>query len=249
MTDWLEITGKTALVTGAALRLGRFIALALARGGASVAVHYRSSETEAESLAGEIRAMGAEAWTFQADLTRPEDAARLVDRAVEATGGLDFLVNSASIFHETGFDGATARAVHENVDVNALSPLYAARAFAAQGRPGAVVNLLDTMIADYDRKHVPYHLSKRMLFTLTRMMAVEFAPSIRVNAVAPGLVLPPPGKDRAYLEGLAHTNPLNRFGSGDGVAQAVLFLLRSGFVTGQVIYVDGGRRLKGSMYG
>lgn len=249
MTDWLELRGQTALVTGAALRLGRFIALALAREGVSVAVHYRSSETEAEALADEIRGLGAGAWTFQADLARPEDAGLLVNRAVEETGGLDILVNSAGIFPETDFSGTTAAAVHENVDINALSPLYAARAFAAQGRPGSVVNLLDTMIADYDRKHVPYHLSKRMLFTLTRIMAVEFAPSIRVNAVAPGLVLPPPGKDQSYLEGLAHTNPLNRFGSGDGVAQAVLFLLRSGFVTGQVIYVDGGRRLRGGMYG
>ena len=104
-------------------------------------------------------------------------------------------------------------------------------------------------MVDYDRAHAAYHLSKRMLFTLTRMMALEFAPQIRVNAVAPGLILPPPGQDASFLERMASTNPLGRHGDASDVADAVLFLTGAGFVTGQVIYVDGGRHMKGAVYG
>ena len=158
-------------------------------------------------------------------------------------------MNSASIFPEDTFESLTPEAVHRNVDVNALAPLALARALGAQGRPGAVVNLLDARITDYDHRHLSYHLSKRMLHTLTKIMAVELAPGIRVNAVAPGLVLPPEGKDEEYLASLAHSNLLQAYGSEAGVREAVLFLLRSGFITGQVIYVDGGRNLRGTLYG
>ena len=136
-----------------------------------------------------------------------------------------------------------------NLQVNALSPLWLCRAFAAQQRAGAVVNFLDTRISDYDREHAAYHLSKRMLHALTKMLALELAPRIRVNAVAPGLILPPPGQDETYLRRHINTNPLRRIGTPEGVAAAALFLLRSAFVTGQVIYVDGGRHLKGCVYG
>ncbi|MFW6158915.1 MAG: SDR family oxidoreductase, partial [Planctomycetota bacterium] len=119
----------------------------------------------------------------------------------------------------------------------------------AQGRDGAIVNFLDTRVVAYDREHVAYHLSKRMLFSLTRMMALEFAPAVRVNAVAPGLILPPPGRDRAYLERLKSSNPLNRVGTLGQVTEAVLFLLGNEFVTGQVVFVDGGQHMNGRTYG
>ncbi|HNR34300.1 MAG TPA: SDR family oxidoreductase, partial [Candidatus Hydrogenedentes bacterium] len=140
-------------------------------------------------------------------------------------------------------------AFYDAVNLNALAPFLLGRCLAAQKRPGGIVNLLDARIADYDREHASYHLSKRLLFTLTRMMAVEFAPCVRVNGIAPGLILPPEGKDESYLAQLAATNPLNRYGSPDDVAEAVLYLLRSDFVTGQVIFVDGGRHMRGGMYG
>lgn len=249
MTDRIVLAGQTALVTGAGRRLGRAVALALARAGANVALHYRNSAEEAEATAAEANLRGARTWLFEADLSTPAAAAELVERAAAETGGLDILVNSASMFDECSFAESTSEAVLENVNLNALAPMYAARAFAAQRRPGVIVNMTDAMVADYYRKHVPYHLSKRMLHTLTSIMAVEFAPQVRVNAVAPGLVLPPEGRGTDYLESLRHTNPLNRHGSEDGVADAVLYLLRAGFVTGQTLYVDGGRHLRGSMYG
>jgi NAD(P)-dependent dehydrogenase (short-subunit alcohol dehydrogenase family) len=249
MTDRIVLAGQTALVTGAGRRLGRAVALALARAGANVAIHYRASAAEAEATAAEANLLGARTWLFEADLSDPAAAAELVERAVAETGGLDILVNNASMFGECTFADSTAGSVLENVNVNALAPMYAARAFGAQQRPGAIVNMIDALAADYDRKHVPYHLAKRMLLTLTSIMAIEFAPLVRVNAVAPGLVLPPEGRDTEYLESLKHTNPLNRYGSEGGVADAVLYLLRAGFVTGQTLYVDGGRHLRGNVYG
>ncbi|MCH7709078.1 MAG: SDR family oxidoreductase [Myxococcales bacterium] len=108
---------------------------------------------------------------------------------------------------------------------------------------------MDTRITDYDKSHVSYHLSKRMLFSMTRMMALEFAPKVRVNAIAPGLILPPEGKDETYLQDLARSNPLLAYGGPGDVVEAVLFLLQGRFVTGQVLYVDGGRHLLGGVYG
>mgnify|MGYP006279300769 CR=1 FL=1 len=244
----VPLEGKRALITGGAKRMGRSISHALAAEGAHVAVHYRSSEDEAEALAGELRQTGVEAWTAQADLGHPEEAARMLDGVRARTGGLDILVNNASVFPEHRLHQVDWHAIEQNILVNAYAPLALARSFAAQDRPGAIVNLLDTMVADYDRKHVAYHLSKRMLATLTRIMAVEFAPRVRVNAVAPGLVLPPEGKDVSYLEELAHTNLLQAYGAAEDVAQSVVFLCQGDFVTGQTVFVDGGRHVLGKMY-
>jgi NAD(P)-dependent dehydrogenase (short-subunit alcohol dehydrogenase family) len=243
------MAGRIALVTGAAKRLGRAVALALADDGVNVIVHYSGSQAAAEATARDIRRRRRKAWTIRADLADPQQTEGLLPAAVKLAGPIDYLVNNASIFTPSLLTDFTLEDLRANVQINALAPLVLARAFAAQKREGAVVNFLDARIADYDREHVAYHLSKRMLHALTKMMALEFAPRVRVNAVAPGLILPPPGKTAAYLRKLVHTNPLRRIGTPEGVAAAVVFLLRSEFVTGQVIYVDGGRNLKGCVYG
>ena len=243
------INGKTALVTGGAKRIGRATALALAGQGVHVVVHYRNSRDEAESVVAEVRSLGGQAWTVQADLYEPTEAEDLLTRAVEVAGPIQILVNNASIFAPSRLTDFTVQDLADNVQVNAMAPVLIARALAAQGCEGAIVNLLDTRVVEYDAEHAAYHLSKRMLFTLTRMMALEFAPKVRVNAVAPGLILPPPGKDASYLEKLASTNPLQRVGSPEGITGAILFLLRSEFVTGQIIFVDGGYHMRGRVYG
>lgn len=244
-----SLAGKTVLVTGAARRLGRAVALALANQRARVVIHYNSSPRDAEETARAVRRRHAKAWTVRADLADPAQAAVLVSDAIAAAGPIDCLINNASIFTPSRLTAFTLDDLAANIQVNAVAPLLLARSFVAQHRPGAIVNFLDARIADYDREHAAYHLSKRMLYSLTKMMALEFAPLVRVNAVAPGVILPPPGKGAAYLRKLAPTNPLRRVGTPEGVADAVLFLLRSEFVTGQVIYVDGGRHLKGCVYG
>jgi NAD(P)-dependent dehydrogenase (short-subunit alcohol dehydrogenase family) len=245
----MELEGKTALVTGAGRRLGRSVSLALAARGMNVVVHYLKSRDEAEEVARGAREAGVEAWTLAADLADDGAARELVDRAMEVAGPLYALVNNASIFPASRLLGFDLEELERNVRVNAFAPLVLSRAFAAGGRGGAIVNFLDSRVVDYDREHAAYHLSKRMLYAITRMASLELAPAVRVNAVAPGLVLPPPGEDRQYLEARAHTNPLGRVGTARDVAAAVTFLLECDFVTGQVIFVDGGRHLFGSVYG
>lgn len=165
------------------------------------------------------------------------------------SGPVDVLINSASLYTEERMGDLSPESLMTNVNLNALAPFLLSRAFAQQNREGSIVNFLDTRIDDYDENHVSYHLSKRMLFSITRMMAMEFAPKVRVNAVAPGLILPPEGKDDSYLQKLASTNPLNAHGGPADIVSTVLYLLRSPFVTGQVIYVDGGRHMLGGVYG
>ena len=247
------LPGTSALVTGGAKRLGRETALVLARAGCSVVVHYRSSEAPAFQLVDEVRALGVNAWPVQAELSSPVETDRLFDDSEKLAGNIDFVVNSASIFPESTLGELDEASLIENLRINSLAPFaLTARLhehLEAGGRSGAVVNFLDTRMLDYDRKHVPYHLSKRTLFAITRMTSIDYAPRLRVNGVAPGLVLPPPGEDSSYLDKWAHTNPLKTHGNGEQVAAAVLFLLWSRFVTGQIIYVDGGRHVKGRFYG
>jgi len=240
------LAGRKALITGAADRLGRATALALAAAGADIVIHYHRSRRKAEATAAEISRLGRKAWTVKADLADDAQARKLVAHAVKlARGPLDILVNSASIFPICRLADMTSEDLALNMQVNALSPLALARDFAAQDKPGDIINFLDCRIGDYDPAHVAYLLSKQALAGLTRMMALEFAPRIRVNAVAPGLILPPPGQSQEYLERLVSTNPLKRHGNPADITEAVLFLLRSPFVTGQVIYIDGGRHLRG----
>lgn len=249
------VAGRTALVTGGARRLGAEICLCLAARGVSLIVHCRSSRQEAENLAVRVRALGVAAAVLEGDLSAAGSADALWRQALDrAPGGrIDFLINNAAIFpgdRLTEFSGGT---LEHCLRVNSLAPLYLARGLAAQGGAGAVVNLLDARLEDYDSEHVSYHLSKRMLFSLTRMMARDFAPRIRVNAVSPGLILPPPDMDpeagAGYLKRLAGTNLLKRSGNPGDIARAVLFLLESDFITGQVLHVDGGRFMRGSFYG
>ncbi len=248
MSNFVELTGKTALITGAAKRIGGATAQALAGAGASVVLHYRDSAAEAEALARDIQMTGAAAMTVQADFSNPASAEALFDETRQLAGPIDFLINNASIFPAQKMDAVQPHDFHESININALAPFVLSRAFARQGRPGAIINLLDSRIAVYDKHHFAYHLSKRMLADITRTMALEFAPQVRVNAVAPGVVLAPAGEDASYLERLSKSNPLQTHGSAEEIAQAIRFLLQSPFITGQILYVDGGRHLIGNIY-
>ena len=244
----VSLAGKTALVTGAAKRIGRAIATALAQSGVHIAVHYNQSVPEALALCEEIQRLGVSAWPIRGDLMDAEQTAKVFREAVAQAGPIDLLVNNASTFERDTLWEATEESIAKNVRIHAVAPLILARELAKQGRAAHVVNLLDTRVAVYDREHASYDLSKNMLLTLTRMLALELAPNVAVNAVAPGSILPPPGLGEAYLAKLAHANPQNRIGTPEDIAEAVLFLLRSRFITGQVIYVDGGIHMKGRIY-
>ena len=238
------LLGKTALITGAAKRIGRETALTLADDGVNIIVHHRSSADEAHELVREIEGMGVKAWTVRADFEKPEEYELLIERALAVAGSLDILVNNASIFPSETLEDLTFDSLTSNIQVNAWVPFVLGRAFRRLVGQGKIINMLDSRIKGYDWKHVGYILSKHVLSVMTKMMALEFAPSITVNAVAPGLILPPPGKDESYIDRMIDTVPLVRHGDPQDVADAILYLLKSNFVTGEVIYIDGGRHLK-----
>jgi NAD(P)-dependent dehydrogenase (short-subunit alcohol dehydrogenase family) len=241
-------SGRRTLITGGAKRLGRETALALARGGAELAIHYNSSKAPAEELCEEIQGMGSRAIPLQADLNDPAAVEWLFSRAWEGLGGMDFLVNNASIFPPGRLDEIDIGQVHKNLQVNAWAPFQLIREFwrriRGSGARGSVVNLLDTRLVGGDLVHTAYHLSKATLAELTTLTALEFAPEIQVNAVAPGAVLPPEELGDDYLEGLTKDLPLKRRGFPRDIADATLYLLGASFVTGQVIFVDGGRHIR-----
>lgn len=239
-----DLQGKVALVTGASKRIGRALAIALAEEGVDIVAHdRRSQEAETARVCGEVEDCGARSWKVIADLEKPEEYETLVARARQAAGSLDILINNASIFLPNTLMDVGWQDMAHHLHVNAWTPFVLSREFARLVRRGKIINLLDTKIAGHDPAHVAYILSKHLLAVLTGMCALEFAPGITVNAVAPGLILPPAGKDETYLEQLAQKLPLTRHGAPGDIADAVLYLLKSDFVTGQTIFVDGGRRL------
>ncbi|MFP4646343.1 MAG: SDR family oxidoreductase [Candidatus Acetothermia bacterium] len=239
----MELSNRTALVTGAAKRIGRAIALQLAREGASVVLHFHTSRKEALQLRERLEGMGVQAWCFHADLSNSQEARKLMDRTLDEVQELDFLINNASIFSPRNLQKMTFEDVERNLLINSWAPFVLTRTFFQRSSEGKIVNLLDTRIKGFAWGYAPYHLSKMALAQLTKMQAVQYAPDFTVNGVAPGLILPPPGKDESFIKARSHRVPLQRSGSTSEVAKAVAYLLRSDFVTGQFIYVDGGRHL------
>jgi len=237
------LQGRTALITGASKRIGRETALALAEQGVNIALHFNRSEGEAQQLAAELQRKGVKAWSVRADFRQPQEYQSLVERARREFGAVDILVNNASMFPSESIGDLTWSGFSSDMEVNAWVPLTLSRNFAQGLVRGSIINLHDTHLQGFDFKHAGYILSKHVLAELTRMMALEFAPDITVNAVAPGLILPPPGADENYLLSHASGLPLQRHGVPRDIAEAIVFLLRSDFITGQVIYVDGGRHL------
>lgn len=227
------LAGKRALVTGGAVRIGRAITKALQAENVEVVVHYRNSKAEAEELSP---------YTLQADLESPDECSRLVERA----GKLDILINNASIFTKDTLRTSVPERVRREFQINLFSPMELIRTFAEQAGEGAVINLLDRRIRCHDTTCVPYSVTKKGLEELTKLAALEYAPHIRINAVAPGPVLSPPGSTAGSARELAGTIPLDELPTPAQIAAAMLWLLQADSVTGQVIYVDGGQHLLGN---
>jgi NAD(P)-dependent dehydrogenase (short-subunit alcohol dehydrogenase family) len=238
--------GRRALVTGASRRLGRSIALALADAGVAIVAHYRNDERGAQETVRLARERGVRAESVAADLTHAEACPRIVRTATEALGGLDVLVNNASAFDRTPLDSLSVADWDTQMDANAKAPfelmLHAGRAMKAAGG-GAIVNLACVSAERPWAEFVPYSASKAALVNATKGFAKALAPEVRVNAVAPGPILPPAGEDEAEGEKAVRNTLLKRWGHPDDIAAAVLFLLRASYVTGVVLHVDGGRSL------
>jgi pteridine reductase len=241
----LKIAGRVALITGAGVRVGRAIALGLAEQGADIIVHYNASAAEAEDVAASIRSLGRRAVALPADLSDIEQVIALFPRATEALGTVDILVNSASIFQRGTLDSTTVEDWDRHLDINLRAPFFLSQAFRAQlpaGMRGHIVNIADWRAVRPGTQYVAYTLSKSALVTLTLSLALGLAPDIQVNALAPGAILPPP-EDDGYFQRLAERLPLRHTGKPQDVVDAVLYLLRSDFVTGEVLYVTGGEHL------
>jgi pteridine reductase len=234
-----------ALVTGGAVRLGRALALALAAAGYDIALHYGRSAEAAEGTAAEIRALGAECHAFQLDLVDVEALPALVERARAALPNLRVLVNSASAYAQATIGATSAAIFEQQLAVNLRAPFFLTQAFASQVGEGHVVNIIDNKIAFNQHEYAAYLLAKQALADFTRMAALEFAPALRVNAVAPGVVLPAGSRSPEYIAWRLEGIPLRRQGEPADIARAVLYLLGSDFVTGQVLTVDGGEGLTG----
>lgn len=244
----MQLHGKVALVTGGAVRVGRCIALALAHEGMRVVVHFHSSAGEAETLVAQIAAGGGQAAAVRADLARAEEVARLANEAADAFGGVDVLINNASVFPAEPLEQVDEALWDHTFAVNLKAPFFLTQHLAPGMRArggGVVVNLADLAGLQPWTGYTAHAVSKAGLIHFTRLAARALAPEIRVAAVAPGTVLPPEGTPAAEVERLAARAPLRRIGSPEDVADAVLYLLRADFVTGEVLVLDGGRMLGG----
>ncbi|MFZ9059816.1 MAG: pteridine reductase [Steroidobacteraceae bacterium] len=244
------LTGKVALLTGAARRLGAAMARRLHAGGASVAIHYRGSAAAATALVEELNeARPGSAIALQADLLALEQLSQLVEHTVGRLGRLDILVNNASTFYPTPLAEVTGAQFDDLIGTNLRAPLFLAQAAAGQLRlhEGLILNLVDIHGMRPLKRHPAYSSAKAGLIMLTRSLARELAPHVRVNAIAPGPVMWPEGDlDETLKQNILARTPLGRVGSAEDIARAAwFFAAEAPFVTGQVLAIDGGRSLGG----
>ena len=242
----MELRGSVALVTGGAIRLGRAIALGLAARGAHIGISYNRSSAPAEATCAEIEALGVGCLALQADFSQSQYMQLIIDQMVKRFGRVDVLVNSAAIFEPGNWDDTTEENWDRHFDINLKAPFFLSQAFArqvARDRRGHIVNIADWRAVRPGTDHVAYTLTKAGLVAMTKSLALALAPNIQVNAIAPGMILPPPGKDQAYLERMAARVPLGRVGSPEEIVRTVLYLVESDFVSGELVHVTGGEHL------
>jgi NAD(P)-dependent dehydrogenase (short-subunit alcohol dehydrogenase family) len=237
---------RTVLVTGAAKRLGRAIALDLAQDGWDIALHYNASDEEAGETAKAIAAMGRRVELLKADLMREAETVALVSRAVAALGPLTALVNSASLFENDDWKSATRESWDKHIDVNLRAPFVLAQSFARalpEGARGAIVNIIDQRVLKPTPQFLSYSLSKAGLFWLNTTLAQALAPRVRVNAVGPGPTIINARQSDADFRRQRKATILGDGAEPADVCRAVRYLLGADAVTGQMIAVDGGQHL------
>lgn len=245
---WMSdaLAGRVALVTGAGVRVGKAIAWELAESGADVAVHYLDSRVFAGKLVSRIRGLGRRATALRGDLGLPADCKRIVRNCVQSLGGIDFLIHSAANFHRQPFPETDEKTWESSLNVNARSGFLLVREAAAtlRERRGRVVLLSDLMATQPERNYLAHAVSKAAVEGLVRALAVELAPEVLVNGIAPGAVLVPEGTPPEQIRRWARRVPLNRLGKPEDVAKTVLFLCAgTDFLTGQILRLDGGQSI------
>ena len=244
MENHHSLNGQIILVTGAARRLGRALALACARAGADVIIHHGHSKQEALQVREEIKSIGRQAWIVQADFGKPDQIAGLISEA-GTIGKLDALVNNAAIFESKSVQDTTLADWENHLAINLTTPFLISQAFAKQvdeGKTGRIVNILDWRALRPGADHFPYTISKAALAAMTKSLAVALAPNISVNGLAFGAILSP--SDKPANKKILEAVPAGRWGDLKEVEEALIFLLTGPtYITGEIIHVDGGRHL------
>ena len=236
---------KTALITGAAKRVGKAMAQHLASQGWNIAIHYNTSELEArlfcDELIGTYPKQKFE--IFKADLNLPEEVELLIPQVMQKMTSLDLLINNASVFEPAKLGETTTGFLDRQMNVNFKAPFILTRNFAQLLKSGVIVNFVDTRIVTNQSNFAAYSISKKALWELTKMAALEFGPDIRINAIAPGLTLPPEEKGEDYLLKLAEKIAMKRPGGLDPILKSLDFILENEYLTGQLLFCDGGENL------
>ena len=235
----------TALITGASKRVGKAIAEHLAEKGWNIAIHFNSSENPAEVLVSELTAKYPQQkfMAFKANLNDNEEVLTLIPIVLEAFGRIHLLVNNASVFDPGYLKSTTPEFFDEQMNVNLKAPFFLTRDFANFCKTGIIINFVDTRVTSNKSNFAAYSLSKKGLWDLTKMAALELAPDIRVNAIAPGVTLAPEDKDETYLLNLAQNTPMKKPGGLEPIIKSVDYILENDHLTGQLLFADGGENL------
>ena len=236
---------KTALITGAARRIGKAMAQHLTGQGWNIAIHYNSSEPEARQFCDEL--VGAypnqQFEIFKANLNLPDEVELLIPQVIQKMQVIDLLINNASVFEPAQLGDTTTEFLDRQMNVNFKAPFILMHDFAKSFKSGVIVNFVDTRIVTNQSNFAAYSISKKALWELTKMAALEFGPGIRVNAIAPGLTLPPEEKGDDYLLKLAEKIALKRPGGLEPILKSLDFILNNDYLTGQLLFCDGGENL------
>jgi NAD(P)-dependent dehydrogenase (short-subunit alcohol dehydrogenase family) len=233
-----------ALITGGSDRIGKAVAIHLAKQGYHLVLHYNSAKEKAENLQMHIESTyKVKVELLQINFLKENDFDRIFEDFKNKNITIEVLVNCASDFIPSSFNERGSELFDKEMTINLKIPYLLTKAFARVFGKGNIINFVDTKVAKNKTVHLDYILSKKLLKDFTKISAVELAPNIRVNAIAPGLILPPEGKDESYLLNLAKDIPLKTIGNLDEILKAFQFILDSYFFTGQILYIDGGEHL------
>ncbi len=232
-----------ALITGASDRIGKSFAISLAHLGYDILLHYNSSEEKAKNTQKRIRSIGRECLIRQADFKNEKQVTELIS-GFQQEKPIEILINNASDFIKSNIHTEGFELLDHHFDINFKAPYLLTKSFAKKYKEGLIINILDGDVGKNKTEYLDYLMSKKALEALTYMSAVQLAPHIRVNGIAPGIILPPKGESEAFIEELAKKIPLQRVGDPQNLIEALSFFVQNKFITGQVIFVDGGGRLQ-----
>lgn len=234
---------EAVLITGSAIRLGKAIALGFAKKGYDIALHYNSSQEQAESTEAEIKELGVTCQLFKFDLANTKELEKNIEEVFNTFPDLNILVNSASAYIQADIGNTKIEDYEKLFDVNLKAPFFLSKYFAEKCKKGNIINIIDNKISFNQNSYAAYLLTKKNLAELTKLSALEFAPNIRVNGVSPGVIMPASSRSEEYMNYRINGIPLKMKGEEDNITEAIFSLIDNKFMTGQIITVDGGESL------